>query len=176
MKLGDQSALPKLYIRWIVILILLGGVGLLAIDRYCKEVASFSPEELLIQRPEGVVRLLGRVEPGTLLADGSFFKLSDVSGGKTLISIQYAGTPYENLRELKVLMIKGKWDTGRMAFIAESFSVTPNYHFVVAAYLIALIPLGLFLLNMEREVLLLSLLIKGEKGYEPIAHSVLNDE
>ncbi len=171
MKLGEASSLKKIYFRWVGILIVLGIIGLSGVIRYYREVQALSPEVLLEKRPEGMVRVLGRVEAGTLNGgpEGSQFKLSAVSGGKTSIGVRYEGKPYENLRELKVLVVSGEWDTGKMELSALSFGLTPNYGFVVAAYLLSLVPLCLFLFNMERKLILLSILIKEEKGYEPIA-------
>ncbi len=177
MKLGERSALRKIYFRWITILIILGMVSLLGLVRYYKEVYALSPEALLEKQPEGVVRVLGRVEAGTLREgpEGSLFKLSGVSVGKTSVWVRYEGKPNENLRELKVLVVGGKWDTGKMEFSAQRFGRTPNYGFVVAAYLTALVPLGLFLFNMERNVILLSLLIKEEKSYASATGPVSGD-
>jgi len=170
MKLGERRSLRHLYLRWgvmllVLCLILVGGVA-----RYYRDVSALSPEQLMRQRPEGLVRVMGRVKAGTLNQshEGSTFELTGTEGGVTSILVRHQGKPYENMRALKVLVIEGEWDTGRMALSALNFRPLPNYGFVTAAYLLSMIPLVLFLFHMERSILLLSILIKEEKGYQPL--------
>jgi len=175
MKLGERQSLITLYKRWVVILFLLGGIGGLSAYRYRADVSAMAPEDLLALRPEGAIRVFGNVKVGTLRQDdqgATTFELSSVSGGVTSVLVRYQGEPYESLREQKNLVIEGMWDTGKMEILARKLSLTPNYGFVTAAYLISLIPLGLFLFHMERQTLLLSIQIKEERGYEPIAPRV----
>ncbi len=170
MKLGERASLKKINIRWGVILLLLCIIIGLAVVRYYKEVYAMTPEQLMIARPEGVIRVLGRVKAGTLQAnaEGATFEISSASGGETSIVVRHQGKPYENLREMKVLVIHGIWDTGKMELSAQKFSLVPNFHFVTAAYLLTLIPLGLFLFFMERSMIITSLQIKDERGYQPV--------
>ena len=157
-----------MYVRWGMMLLAFGFIGVASVVRYNKEVSALSPEQLIRERPEGVARVLGRVKAGTLQeGDGEYvFEFTGASGGMTSIQVRYHGKPYENMRELKVLVIEGEWDTGRMEFAAQRFHPLPNYGFITAAYLLSLILLGIFLFGMERSVLLLSILIKEEKGYQ----------
>lgn len=146
-----------------------------AIFRYNREVAAISPEALLRIRPDGMVRVLGRVVAGTLNKQESapVFVLSGESmiDGQTKIVVRYIGKPDDNLRELKLLVFSGFFDPGKMEFTAQKISPVPNIGFIASAYLLSLLPLMLFLFNMERRLIQLSILIKEEKGYQPATDS-----
>ena len=169
MKLGERESLQKIYIQWGVILLVLCVIAGFGVARYYQDVFPISPEQLIQMRPEGSVRVIGRVKAGTLNEgpEDSRFELTGKTEGLTSIQVEYHGKPYENMREMKLLVVEGDWDTGRMQLSARNFRPLPNTGFVVAAYLFALIPLCIFLFSMERSVILLSILIKEEKGYQP---------
>lgn len=90
-----------------------------------------------------------------------------LSGEGERISVRYRGDDTENLRDLKTLVMIGKWDPTTQIFEGERIGLTPNYGFITAAYLVVLVPLGLFLFGMERKVARLYILIKEEKVYQP---------
>ena len=171
MKLGERQSLGQIYFRWTAIFIIFASLSALAVFRYNREVAAISPDTLLRIRPEGMVRLLGRVAAGTLNKKESVptFTLSgeSISDAHTEISVRYIGKQDDNLRERKLLVAAGFFDPGKMEFAAQTISPIPNIGFVVSAYLLSLLPLMLFLFHMERNVILLSILIKEEKGYQP---------
>ncbi len=171
MKLGERQSLRQIYFRWTVISIVVAVISALAIFRYNREVAAISPDELIRIKPDGMVRVLGRVVAGTLNKKEAvpIFNLSGeiFSEAKTEIAVHYIGKPDDNLRELKMLVLTGFFDPGKMEFTAQKISPMPNTGFIVSAYLLSMVPLMLFLFNMERNVILLSILIKEEKGYQP---------
>ena len=73
----------------------------------------------------------------------------------------------ESLRELKSLVVIGRWDRAARAIEAREIALTPNAPFIFAAYLLGIVPLGLFLFRMERRVQLLYHQIKEAKAYTP---------
>ena len=156
------------YTRWIVILLMGVIITSLGFWRYQREVTSLSPEELLQEEPTRNVRVLGTVKPGTLLQGESpgeaWFELS---GAEDDLSVHYTGAEDDNLRELKRLVVVGRWDARSGVFQAEALAVVPNYGFITSAYIVSIIPIGLLLFVMERRIRLLYAEIKGTTVYEP---------
>jgi cytochrome c-type biogenesis protein CcmE len=168
MKLGERQSFQEIYIRWAVVVILLVVIAVLAVFRYNREVSAIPLEVLLRKKPDGMVRLSGRVVAGTLVRKDivATFNLSG-AGKEEKISVLYIGKPDDNLRELKELVVVGFFDPDKMEFTAQRILPIPNMGFVVSAYLLSIIPLIFFLFNMERNLILLSILIKEEKPYQP---------
>ena len=141
-------------------------IGLLGMQRYYRDVNALSPEQLLREQPIQTVRVLGRIEAGSLMKEETGMKFL-LSGESEKVPVSYRGEETDSLRELKTLVIVGKWDPSAHKFDAQKVSITPNYGFVTAAYLLSVVPLGLFLFHMERKVALLYIMIKQEKVYQP---------
>lgn len=159
--------MTRFYIRWGGVLAAGILVALLGIQRYHKEVTAISPEELLAEKPDRTVRVIGRVEAGSVSKEAPENRIEfQLSGEQARVPVRYAGTEPDNLRELKTLVVEGRLDPSTGALQAEKISLVPNYGFVTAAYLVVLIPLGLFLFSMERKVALLYIMIKQEKVYQ----------
>jgi cytochrome c-type biogenesis protein CcmE len=156
------------YLRWVIILLMGALIASFGFWRYQREVASLSPAELLQEKPTGGVRVLGTVKPGTLVQGKSpgeaWFELTDA---KHHLTVYYTGPEDENLRELKTLVVVGQWDAGSSEFQARELAVVPNYGFITSAYIVSIIPIGLFLFVMERRIRLLYADIKGTTVYEP---------
>lgn len=174
MKLGERQSFREIYMRWAVVVILLAVIAVLAIFRYNREVSAIPFEALLRNKPDGTVRLLGRVVAGTLVRKdtGATFNLSGGGnvpreGKEEKVSVLYIGKPDDNLRELKELVVVGFFDPDKMEFTAQRIAPIPNTGFLVSAYLLSIIPLIFFIFNMERNLILLSILIKEEKPYQP---------
>ncbi|MBI3622170.1 MAG: hypothetical protein HY208_08305 [Nitrospirae bacterium] len=103
----------------------------------------------------------------------------ELAGQQAHLLVHYDGPADDNLRELKTLVVVGhlaangaagpavpnKPDTQR--FEAHALDLLPNYGFIAAAYLLALIPLALFLFGMERRVAILYTVIKETTAYQP---------
>jgi len=159
------------YIRWGGILFVALMITLLGTQRYYREVATMSPEQLLREQPTGTVRVLGRVQAGSLSTPGqeetSLYRVTFyLSGEREGLRVRYIGGIADNLRELKTLVVIGRWDLSTREFEAHEISLLPNYGYVAAAYLIGIVPIGLFLFLMERRVELLYNEIKAAKAYE----------
>jgi len=107
------------------------------------------------------------VAPGSLMRNTeeglTHFELS---GEGSRIAVQISEDEEEALRELKTVVLVGKWDRTRQVLNAGEVALVPNYGFITSAYLLSLIPLGLFLFQMERKVAMLYITIKEEKVYE----------
>jgi cytochrome c-type biogenesis protein CcmE len=157
--------MKRFYIRWGAVLAIGVVIGLLGLQRYYRDVNALSPEQLLREQPVQAVRVLGRIEGGSLVKEEAQRKFL-LSGESEKVSVSYRGEETESLRELKTLVVEGKWDPSTRILEAQKISITPNYGFITAAYLVSLIPLGLFLFNMERKVALLYIMIKQEKAYQ----------
>ena len=156
------------YIRWCAILAIGLILAVLGFLRYERDVMTLSPEELLSEQPGHRVRLLGTVEPGTLVEEGGSQEARfQLMGNRDRVPVIYKGKEPENLRELKTLVAEGRWDPVIKEFQSDRLSVIPNFGFVVSAYLVAILPLIAFLFGMERNVRLLYHEIKGTTVYEP---------
>ena len=155
------------YIRCGAILLAAVMIALLGVWRYEREVTTVSPEELLREQPTGTVRVLGTVQPGSLMTEkpkGARFRLA---GDRDRLSVRYTGEENDNLRELKTLVIVGRWNPISRELEADEISLVPNYGFIAAAYLIGIVPMVVFLFGMERKARLLYHEIKGTTVYRP---------
>jgi len=161
------------YVRWAGMLLIVLILILLNIRHYENDLRSISPEQLLAQPPTQMVRVIGRVQAGSLVYDPISHAATFVlTGEREKINVQYHGEAPENLRELKTLVISGRWEPSISQFEAHNISLVPNYGFVASAYLVGIIPSGLFLFGMERKVALLYNKIKSTKPYEPEESSI----
>ncbi|MBI4715967.1 MAG: cytochrome c maturation protein CcmE [Nitrospirae bacterium] len=161
------------YIRWGVILLVALGIGFLGVQRYERDVAAISPDQLLQNPAAEKVRVIGTIQGGSLSKEEeqkrAVFRLQ---GEKEILGVRYQGEDLDTLRELKVLVISGRWNPETREFDGDSLSLIPNYGFVVAAYLIGIVPTLLFLYLMERRLRLLYNDVKQAKLYEPESASL----
>lgn len=141
-------------------------IGLLGLQRYHREVIAISPAQFFREPPAQPVRVWGMIEAGSIKKEETRLTFL-LSGEGERVPVSYRGEDTESVRELKTLVIEGKWDPSTRTLDAQKISLTPNYGFVTAAYLVSLVPLGLFLFHMERKVALLYIMIKQEKAYQP---------
>ncbi len=155
-----------LYLRWGGVLIIAAIIGVFGIQRYDRDVTAISPDRLLRDQPTQTVRVLGMVEPGSIVKEGGAVAFQ-LSGEGAKVSVRYVGDESDNLRDLKTVVMVGTWNPATHLFESGKIALVPNYGFVTAAYLLSLIPMGLFLFNMERKVAMLYILIKEEKVYQP---------
>ena len=162
-----------LNVRWAGLLLGVFILAFLGARHYRSELKSISPEEILLLQPIRVVRVLGIVQGGSLVYDPRSHQAAfQLAGEREKISVQYRGEAPENLRELKTLVVVGRWNSSDHQFEAYDISLVPNYGFVASAYLIGIIPTGLFLFSMERRVALLYNKIKSTKLYAPEEDSI----
>jgi cytochrome c-type biogenesis protein CcmE len=170
-----------LYLRWVVVICVALVIAWLAAQHYDREVRPITPEALLQSRPVGTVRVIGRVQAGSLKSatpeagGGSLLADFELAGEQAQLAVHYDGPADDNLRELKTLVVIGHLDSAGSdgpRFEAHEFDLLPNYGFITAAYLLALIPLGLFLFGMERRVALLYTVIKETTIYQPEAGAI----
>lgn len=159
-----------LYLRWGAILAVAVILAVLASRYYDRNLASVAPDDILAGSTDRVVRVTGMVRAGTLKKEATSTRIRfDLAGMRETLAVQYDGPPQENLRELKTLVVIGRWDPTARLFQAHDIALVANYGFVVGAYVIGLVPLALFLFTMERKVDLLYHEIKQSKLYEPQA-------
>ncbi len=180
------------YLRWAGIAGVALVVAWLAAQHYDREVQTITPEQLLQTRPEGTVRVIGLVQAGSLTLvpqEGSatppnttspstpsmILAEFELAGPEAHLLVHYDGPADDNLRELKTLVVIGHFTPAgpggldRQRFEAHDLDLLPNYGFITAAYLLALVPLALFLFGMERRVALLYTVIKETTAYQPEA-------
>jgi cytochrome c-type biogenesis protein CcmE len=159
------------YTRWAIIL---GATLLLAIltyQHYQQHLATL-PVENLLKKPPATqpVRVQGMVQSGTLEGDleqgEATFTLVD---GSASIAVEYQGPPLENIRELKTLVLIGRWNSQSQTFKARDTALIHNFGFVAAAYLISVLALGWMIFAMNQRVMVLFKEIKESKLYEPEA-------
>lgn len=159
--------MTSLYLRWGGLLFVAMVLGVLTFNHYQQDLATVSPQQVREHKTGQEVRLFGMVRGGTLegkvKAGEATFELM---GNDTSVPVHYKGPPPDNLRELKTLILVGKWSPSDNIFEARDIALVTNYGFVVGAYLIGLIPLGIFLFAMSRRVGLLYEEIKASKLYQ----------
>lgn len=159
--------MTSLYVRWGGVLIVAVALSVLTVQHYRQHLATLSPHQVKTQAPTREVRVLGMVRGGTLKgqvdAGDATFELieQDVS-----IPVHYQGPSPDNLRELKTLVLIGKWNPADNIFEARDIGLVTNYGFVVGAYVVGLMPLAIFLFAMSRRVGLLYQEIKASKLYQ----------
>jgi len=155
------------YLRWGIILVLGLMIVSQGVQRYYRDVATLSPNELIQQKPHETVRVMGTVIGGSLVRKNSQNNLSFlIEGQGKEIPVHFIGSQAEGLRELKTIVVEGRWDSATGELKGEKIRVIPNYGFVSAAYLIGFIPIILFIFHTERKVRLLYSQIKETKVYE----------
>lgn len=159
--------MKRFYFRWGGMLLIGLLITIFSAQRYYREVHSLTPEQLLRGQPPKTLRILGRVEAGTLMTEASRQRATfQLAGKEAQIAVLYQGEALETLRELKTLVVVGRWDALHHQFEAHEIDLIPNYGFITAAYL-TMIPMAVFLFMMERRVLLLYNEIRQSKLYEP---------
>jgi cytochrome c-type biogenesis protein CcmE len=157
------------YARWAI---MVGGIILLAMityHQYQRDLSTISLATLLNSPTTSeTVRIQGMVQSGTLSGavdqGQATFELID---GSTTLSVEYAGPPLENIRELKTMVLIGQLDPATKTFKAKDTALINNFGFVASAYLIAVISLGWSIFAMSQRVMVLFKEIKDEKLYEP---------
>ncbi len=112
--------------------------------------------------------LQGEVEKGQAV-----FEFVD---GPATIDVEYQGPPLENIRELKTMVLIGRWDSQVQIFRAQDTALINNFGFVAAAYLISILGLGWMVFAMSQRVMVLFKEIKESKLYEPEADSLGHKE
>jgi cytochrome c-type biogenesis protein CcmE len=160
----------RLYVQWTVITIAATIVVVAVVRYYERHLTTVTPDAVLAGavEPGGVVRVQGQVAGGTLTGDlGTGQATFQFRGERAELPVQYIGPPPENLRELKTLVVVGRWDSEAGVFLAQDLALATNYGFVVGAYLAGFFPLAVFVFAMERRVRLLYAEIKHAKLYEP---------
>ena len=159
--------MTSLYTRWSLVLIVAVLISILTYNHYQQNLATWTPSQVQIQQPPEEIRALGRVQGGTLkgnISDGdATFRLIE---NEIAIPVHYRGLTPDNLRELKTLILLGKWNPSDNVFEARDIGLVTNYGFVISAYLIGLIPLAIFLFAMSRRVRFLYEEIKTSKLYQ----------
>ncbi len=156
------------YIRWGIILLVAGIIAFLGFQRYQKEVASLTPDQVLQTPSDEKVRVSGMIEGGSLTKDDYGSRASfQLRGADRSLSVRYQGQDIDSLRDLKIIVVTGRMNAGTGEFNGDAISLSPNYGFVTATYLICIIPTFLFLFLMERKLRLLYTEVKEARLYEP---------
>lgn len=157
-----------LYIRWVVVILVTLVITFLGIQRYQKDVASLTPDQLLQNPSQEKVRVIGVIQGGSLTKEAdqnkAFFRLQ---GDEKILPVMYQGHDIDTLRDLKIVVVTGRLNAATGDFEGEALSLTPNYGFVAATYLLGIIPTMFFLFLMERKLRLLYTEVKDAKLYEP---------
>jgi hypothetical protein len=96
--------------------------------------------------------------------------------GTSSLAVVYEGPPLENIRELKTLVLIGRWDSQAQVFRAQDTALINNFGFVAAAYLISVLAMGWMVFAMSQRVMVLFKEIKESKLYEPEADSLGHKE
>ncbi|WP_342349809.1 cytochrome c maturation protein CcmE [uncultured Nitrospira sp.] len=167
-----------LYTRWALIL---GATLLLAIltfQHYQQDLSTLPLGTLLSSPPvTQPVRIQGMVKSGTLQGDVEHGQATfEFVDGAASLTVDYQGPPLENIRELKTMVLIGRWDNQAQVFKAQDTALINNFGFVAAAYLISVLALGWMVFAMSQRVMVLFKEIKESKLYEPEADSLGHKE
>ena len=159
--------MTNLHIRWGGVCIVTTVLIVLTYHHYQDNLASLAPRQVKQEAPAGDIRVLGMVQGGTLETHGVGKAAFTLLGESASLPVQYEGPPPDNLRELKILILIGRWNAATQVFEARDIGIVPNYGFIAGAYLLGLLPLALLLFAMNRRVHCL---------YEEIKASKLDEE
>ena len=133
--------------RWLLVVIMLGTVTALAFQRYQNEVASVTPTEFGAMAASQPLRVLGRVQAGSLkIAAGGASFILESEGAQ--VNVLYQGPDLDTLRELKTILAHGKKQADG-SLNADVVSIAPNYAFIAGAFGSAAMILLLFALLVE---------------------------
>ena len=140
----------------------------LTYQHYQHHLVSVTPEFVIKHVPtDSALRVQGMVKSGSLNGNVQEGHAEfELMGESATISVAYDGPPPDNLRELKTLIIVGKWDGPGDTFQARDTALVTNFGFVTSAYLIGTLPLAIFVFAMGRRVTFLFQEIKQSKLYE----------
>ncbi|MCC6543907.1 MAG: cytochrome c maturation protein CcmE [Nitrospirae bacterium] len=162
--------MSSFYIRWGVLLLVTSMIAFLGFQRYQRDVASLTPDQLLENPTPDKTRVMGIIQGGTLTrehdSNRAYFLLQ---GENKTLPVRYEGHDTDTLRDLKVIVVTGHINSVTAEFDGESVSLIPNYGFVTVAYLLGILPTLFFLFLMERKLRLLYTEVKEAKLYEPEA-------
>ena len=162
------------YTRWALV----GAVALILVfltyQDYQRRLSTVPLQTIVSDSPSGKpVRIQGMVKSGTLSGHIEQGQASfQFTEGSVSVPVEYLGPPPENLRELKMLVLKGHWDLQAKVFKAQDTALVNNYGYVAAAYAVSILVLGWVLFAMSRRVMVLFKEIKDSKLYEPEADSL----
>lgn len=162
------------YARWGLI----GGVALLitvlTYQDYQQRLSTVPLQTIVTSTPSSEpVRIQGMVKSGTLAGNVEQGQATfEFTEGPVSLSVDYQGPPLENLRELKVLVLKGHWDPPAKVFKAQDTALVNNYGYVAAAYGVCFLALTWMLFAMSQRVMVLFKEIKESKLYEPEVDSL----
>ena len=163
-----SRVMTSFYIRWGVVLLVTSVIAFLGFQRYQKDVASLTPDQILKNPSPNKVRVIGVIQGGSLTRENdsnrAFFRLQ---GEDKTLPVRYQGHDTDTLRDLKTVVITGRLNSGTAEFDGEAISLIPNYGFVAAAYLLGILPTLFFLFLMERKLRLLYMEVKEARLYEP---------
>ena len=157
------------YLRWAGILVIAIVLATLSTRNFEKNLASLTPEAIVTNsHTQANLRVQGMVKSGSLTGSPEEGHAAfELLGESKSLNVAYQGPPPDNLRELKTLILIGRWDQKARMFLAHETALVTNYGFVASAYVISFIGLFVFLLLMTRKVTLLSEEMKESKLYEP---------
>ena len=156
------------YLRWAGVGVTAMILVLLAYQHYQQHLVSVTPEYVINHAPtDSALRVQGMVNSGSLKGNVEEGHAEfDLVGESARMSVAYDGPPPDNLRELKTLIVVGKWDGTAKTFRARETAIVTNFGFVTSAYLIGTLPLAIFVFAMGRRVTYLFQEIKQSKLYE----------
>ena len=164
--------MTRFYSQWAALTVIALILSALTYQHYLHHLASVTPEWLVMhdKSTNPSIRLKGMVKSGSLSGNLQEGKANfQLVGESANITVNYKGSPPENLRELKTLIVIGQWVHSKKIFQAHEIALVTNYGFVISAYLVAIIPLLFILFSMSRKVTTLFQVIKDSKLYEPQA-------
>jgi len=162
------------YARWV----LTGGIALLltvlTYQDYQRRLSTIPLQTIVTGAPSSEpVRIQGMVKSGTLAGNVEQGQATfEFTEGPVTVPVDYQGPPPENLRELKVLVLKGRWDSQAKVFQAEDTALVNNYGYVAAAYGVSCLAIVWMLFAMSQRVMVLFKEIKESKLYEPEVDSL----
>lgn len=119
-------------LRWLLVALVLGTVLMLAFQRYQNDVASLAPAEFGAAAVLQPLRVLGRVQAGSLkIANGEAHFILESDSAQ--VSVLYRGPDLDTLRELKTILARGEKQADG-SLHADAVTIAPNYAFIAGAY------------------------------------------
>ena len=120
------------YIRWVVVLLVTFVIAFLGFQRYQRDVASLTPDQILQDPSPNKVRVVGIIQGGSLTREDesnrAFFLLQ---GEDKTLPVRYQGHDTDTLRDLKIVVITGHLNSGTAEFDGEAIIWNERNSFTV---------------------------------------------
>jgi cytochrome c-type biogenesis protein CcmE len=124
----------SVFVGWLLAAAALAGISALTYERYQRELAWVAPSEIQRHVPGTDVRVLGRIQPGSLARDDAAGQARFVLEHEgAAVTVAYRGPDADLLRELRTIVATVSAYDGTTAQ-AHEVQGAPNFAYIAWAY------------------------------------------